>query len=91
MRKCEVIWDKHNWNCKYTAWGSWQSPSNPYLKNTWEFLEIFCKGNLKHEGERSNIDITADEFKKLVIAKWDIAPERKMKEYGHPAMFPEIS
>jgi DNA modification methylase len=87
--KGEVIWDKHNWNCKYTAWGSWQSPSNPYLKNTWEFLEIFCKGDLKHEGIRENIDITAEEFKKLVIAKWDIAPERKMKDYGHPAMFPE--
>jgi len=87
--KGEVIWDKHNWNCKYTAWGSWKSPSNPYLKNTWEFLEIFCKGDLKHEGDRKNIDITAEEFKKLVIAKWDIAPERNMKDYGHPAMFPE--
>lgn len=87
--KGEVVWDKHNWNCKYTAWGSWQSPSNPYLKSTWEFLEIFCKGGLKKPGLRQNIDITADEFKKLVIAKWDIAPERNMKHYGHPAMFPE--
>lgn len=26
--KSEIIWDKHNWNCKYTAWGSWKSPSN---------------------------------------------------------------
>jgi DNA modification methylase len=24
-----------------------------------------------------------------VLAKWNIAPERKMKEYRHPAMFPE--
>lgn len=87
--KGEIVWDKHNWNCKYTAWGSWKSPSNPYLKYTWEFLEIFSKGSLKKQGERENIDITADEFKKLVVAKWDIAPERKMKEYGHPAMFPE--
>lgn len=87
--KGEIVWDKHNWNCKYTAWGSWKSPSSPYLKYTWEFLEIFCKGDLKKQGERKNIDITADEFKKLVIAKWDIAPERKMKKYGHPAMFPE--
>lgn len=87
--KGEIVWDKHNWNCKYTAWGSWKSPSNPYLKYTWEFLEIFSKGDLKKQGERENIDITADEFKKLVVAKWDIAPERKMKEYGHPAMFPE--
>jgi DNA modification methylase len=87
--KSEIIWDKHNWNCKYTAWGSWKSPSNPYLKYTWEFLEVFCKGDLKKQGKKENIDITAEEFKKLVIGKWDIAPERNMKEYGHPAMFPE--
>lgn len=87
--KGEIVWDKHNWNCKYTAWGSWKSPSNPYLKYTWEFLEIFSKGDLKKQGDRENIDISAEEFKKLVLAKWDIAPERKMKEYGHPAMFPE--
>lgn len=85
----EIIWDKHNWNCKYTAWGSWKSPSNPYLKYTWEFLEIFCKGDLKKEGDKKNIDISDEEFKKYVIGKWDIAPERNMKEYGHPAMFPE--
>ena len=85
----EIIWDKHNWNCKYTAWGSWKSPSNPYLKYTWEFLEIFCKGDLKKEGDSKNIDISDEEFKKYVIGKWDIAPERNMKKYGHPAMFPE--
>ncbi len=87
--KGEILWEKHNYNCKYTAWGSWKSPSNPYLKYTWEFLEIFSKGTLKHYGEKENADITADEFKKWVYAKWDIAPEFKMKKYGHPAMFPE--
>jgi DNA modification methylase len=87
--KGEILWEKHNYNCKYTAWGSWKSPSNPYLKYTWEFLEIFCKGTMKKEGKRENIDITADEFKKWVVSKWDIAPERNMKKYGHPAMFPE--
>lgn len=87
--KGEIIWDKHNYNCKYTAWGSWKSPSNPYLKYTWEFLEIFCKGDLKHPGNSKLIDITADEFKEWVYAKWDIAPERNMKKYDHPAMFPE--
>jgi DNA modification methylase len=87
--KGEILWEKHNYNCKYTAWGSWKSPSNPYLKYTWEFLEIFCKGDLKHKGNSSNIDITGDEFKKWVYARWDIAPERNMKKYEHPAMFPE--
>jgi DNA modification methylase len=87
--KGEILWDKHNYNCKYTAWGSWKSPSNPYLKYTWEFLEIFCKGDLKHVGKRGAIDISANEFKEWVYAKWDIAPERNMKKYDHPAMFPE--
>jgi len=87
--KGEILWDKHNYNCKYTAWGSWKSPSNPYLKYTWEFLEIFCKGDIKHPGNWEMADITADEFKKWVYARWDIPPEYNMKKYGHPAMFPE--
>ncbi|MBN1575981.1 MAG: site-specific DNA-methyltransferase [Chitinispirillaceae bacterium] len=87
--KGEILWEKNNYNCKYTAWGSWKSPSNPYLKYTWEFIELFCKGTLKKDGLRENADITADEFKKWVVAKWSIAPERNMKEFGHPAMFPE--
>jgi DNA modification methylase len=87
--KGEIIWEKNNYNCKYTAWGSWKSPSSPYLKYTWEFLEIFAKGTLKKEGDSNKVDITADEFKKWVVAKWSIAPERNMKDYNHPAMFPE--
>lgn len=86
--KGEILWEKNNYNCKYTAWGSWKSPSSPYLKYTWEFIEIFSKGSLKKDGMKDNIDISAEEFKKWVVAKWSIAPERKMKELGHPAMFP---
>lgn len=87
--KGEVIWEKNNYNCKYCSWGSWQSPASPYLKYSWEFIEIFCKNSLKKIGEKSNIDITGDEFKKFVYGKWSIAPERRMKEFKHNAMFPE--
>lgn len=87
--KAEIIWEKHNWNCKYTAWGSWKSPSMPYLKYTWEFIEVFCKGDYKKFGRGEDIDISGEEFKEWVYARWDIAPESKMKEFGHPAMFPE--
>ncbi len=85
----EILWEKNNYNCKYTAWGSFKSPSSPYMKYTWEFLEVFSKGDLKKSGDRSQADITEAEFKEWVLAKWNIAPERKMKEFGHPAMFPE--
>ena len=87
--KGEIIWEKNNYNCKYTSWGSWKSPSSPYLKYTWEFIEVFCKGSLKKEGHKKNADISSDDFKKWVIGKWSIAPERNMKEFDHPAMFPE--
>jgi DNA modification methylase len=86
--KAEILWEKNHRNCAYTAWGSWKSPSGPYFKYTWEFLEVFCKGTLKHEGDSKKIDITGNEFKTWVDAKWSIAPERNMKDYGHPAMFP---
>lgn len=85
----EILWEKNNYNCAYTAWGSWKSPSKPYLKYTWEYVEYFYKSNPKHEGEKENIDITGDEFKKWTTAKWSIAPENRMSDFGHPAMFPE--
>ena len=87
--KGEILWEKNHYNCKYTAWGSWKSPSSPYLKYTWEYLEIFCKGSLKKSGDPKNADIDADSFKEWVYGKWTIAPEHKMKQFGHPAMFPE--
>ena len=86
--KGEILWEKNHYNCKYTSWGSWKSPASPYLKYTWEFLEIFCKGNLKKEGNKNNIDIQSEDFKQWTYAKWSIAPERDMKKYNHPAMFP---
>ena len=87
--KGEILWEKNNYNCKYTAWGSWKSPSSPYLKYTWEFIEVFCKASLKMPGRTADADMDADEFKSWVNAKWSIAPERNMAQYGHPAMFPE--
>jgi DNA modification methylase len=86
----EIIWEKNNYNAKFTSWGSWLSPSSPYFKYTWEFIEVFCKGDIKKMNRwNTEPDLTPEEFKTWTIGKWSIAPERKMKEYGHPAMFPE--
>jgi DNA modification methylase len=87
--KAEILWEKNNYNAKYTAWGSWKSPSMPYLKYTWEFIEVFDKETHKKAGARELIDITDTEFKEWVIGKWSFPPEIRMKDYGHPAMFPE--
>ena len=89
MWKGEMLWEKNHHNCRVSFFGSWKSPSSPYLKYTWEFLEVYCKGSIKKAGNSADADITADEFKTWVNAKWTILPETRMKEYGHPAMFPE--
>lgn len=85
----EILWEKNHYNCKYTSWGSWKSPSSPYMKYTWEFIEVFSKGDIKMQGDKNNADISGDDFKKWVYGKWSIAPERRMKNFEHPAMFPE--
>jgi len=87
--KTEIIWDKNNYNCNYTTWGSWKSPSNPYIKISWEYIEIFCKGSFKKEGKNENIDISSEEFRKWTYGKWEIRPEVNMKNFNHPAMSPE--
>ena len=87
--KAEFLWEKNNYNAKYTAWGSWKSPSMPYIKYTWEFIEVFDKETHRKAGRREDIDITADEFKEWVIGRWTFPPETRMKDHGHPAMFPE--
>lgn len=87
--KAEFLWEKNNYNAKYTAWGSWKSPSMPYIKYTWEFIEVFAKQTHKKSGRTEDIDITADEFKEWVKGKWSFPPEIRMKDFGHPAMFPE--
>jgi len=61
----------------------------PYLKYTWEFIEVFDKISHKKDGDKENMDITGDEFKEWVYAKWSIHPEINMNKYNHPAMFPE--
>lgn len=80
--KGEILWEKNNYNCNYCTWGSWKSPSSPYLKYSWEYIEIFCKNDLKKIGDSSNIDITGDEFKKFVYGKWDLFFRRKQNLQG---------
>jgi DNA modification methylase len=87
--KAEFLWEKNNYNAKFTAWGSWKSPSMPYIKYTWEFVEVFDKISHKKTGKRENIDINAEEFKEWVKGRWSFPPETRMKDYNHPAMFPE--
>jgi len=82
-----IIWDKGTIISKrQTAWGSWCSPSSPYIRDRIDLLFVLYKEQYKltHKGET---DLTRDEFLEWTVNVWKIPPERKMRKY-HPAPFP---
>jgi site-specific DNA-methyltransferase (adenine-specific) len=85
--RTEILWYKQSMTARRTAWGSWQSPSNPHIIPSWEYVYVFSKGSWKLEGDISKIDITGNEFKRFSDGFWHIPAESKRR--GHPAPFPE--
>lgn len=81
-----VIWNKNQIGAR-TAWGSWMSPSCPSYPTPFEYILIFSNGSrsLQHKGET---DLTKEEFITYANALWTFSPEHKMKDIGHPAVFP---
>jgi len=86
-----VIWVKtrepenpNNFCGNSTGWGSWLSPSSPYLRCFAEAVLIFHKKNkkLQHKGQA---DITKEEFLTFTKNIWYFPAETKRE---HPAPFP---
>ena len=93
MHRGEVIWDKSASAGSSCAWGSFQSASNPCLRDIHEYLLIFSKGDYKlprSKAERANgrIDtIGKDEFIQQTKSIWSFSTE-SAKRVNHPAPFP---
>ncbi|MEI7988010.1 MAG: site-specific DNA-methyltransferase [Chloroflexota bacterium] len=84
----EIIWHKGAGAGISMAWGSWQSASNPVLRDTHEYILIFSKGSFgrKKENGKENT-ITREQFMEWTKSVWNINPE-SAKKIGHPAPFP---
>jgi site-specific DNA-methyltransferase (adenine-specific) len=85
----EIIWNKAASASPSTAWGSWQSASNPTLRDVHEYILIFSKGDYKRDKKVDNENtITRDEFIEWTKSVWTMNAE-SAKKIGHPAPFPE--
>jgi len=84
----EIIWNKSAGAGVSTAWGSWQSASNPILRDTHEYILVFSKGDYKRERNDKENSITKDQFIEWTKSIWTMNPE-SAKKVGHPAPFPE--
>mgnify|MGYP003327374881 CR=1 FL=1 len=87
LMRGEIIWIKGAGVGSSTAWGSWQSSSNPVLRDSHEYILVFSKGKFSRSKSGKRSTITKDEFLKFTKSVWEFSPE-SAKRVGHPAPFP---
>lgn len=83
----EIIWLKDIPPNASTAWGSFNSPSNPALRDFHEYIIIAHKNEPKlNRKGRSNM--VGGNFIKYTLGEWHIRPINTKKKRGHPVPFP---
>lgn len=84
----EIIWNKGAGAGVSTAWGSWQSASNPILRDIHEYILVFSKGDYKRVSNGKQNTITKEQFMEWTKSIWTMNAE-SARRIGHPAPFPE--
>jgi DNA modification methylase len=96
LMRGEVVWLKARGASGSCAWGSFQSPANPVLRDLTERVVIASKGRFDRamtrrvrqaRGFPSDVSITKDEFIEATTDVWEI-PSESATRVGHPAPFP---
>ncbi|WP_298976672.1 site-specific DNA-methyltransferase [uncultured Thermosynechococcus sp.] len=80
-----IVWNEGNIS-RRTAWGSWMSPSAPYVIAPVELIVVLYKEEWRRKSNQ-NPDITREEFMEWTNGLWTFSGESK-KKIGHPAPFP---
>jgi site-specific DNA-methyltransferase (adenine-specific) len=83
----EIIWAKGAGAGISMAWGSWQSASNPVLRDTHEYILVFSKGTFERRREKKENTITKEQFMEWTKSVWTMNTE-SAKKVNHPAPFP---
>ena len=81
-----IVWNEGNIS-RRTAWGSWMSPSAPYVIAPVELIVVLYKGDWKRPPAGRKTDITRQEFMDWTNGLWTFSGESK-KKVNHPAPFP---
>ncbi|MCO5319114.1 MAG: site-specific DNA-methyltransferase [Microthrixaceae bacterium] len=96
LMRGEVIWCKGRAAGGSCAWGTFQRPSNPVLRDVTERILIAGKGRFDRalppaerarRGLPSTVTVSKEEFMEATTDLWEIAPESATR-VGHPAPFP---
>ncbi len=88
LMRGEIIWDKGSSAGISTAWGSWNSPTNPILRDTHEYILVFSKESFSRRKPASPATMVKEEFMTYTKSLWTFRSE-SARRVGHPAPFPE--
>ncbi|HLI02228.1 MAG TPA: DNA methyltransferase, partial [Acidimicrobiales bacterium] len=92
----EIIWRKAKGAAGNCAWGTYQRPGDPVLRDVTERVVVASKGRFDRAlppaaraaaGLPSEATMYRDDFLEATLDVWDIPPERATR-VGHPAPFP---
>lgn len=92
----EIIWAKQRGSSGSCAWGSFQRPGNPVLRDLTERIIVASKGRFDRAvpararaslGLPSVSSMTREEFMEDTLDVWEI-PAESATRVGHPAPFP---
>lgn len=96
LMRGEILWQKSHAAGGSCAWGTYQRPGNPVLRDVSERIVVASKGRFDRAltperraeaGLPSQGTITMDEFIDATTDVWDI-PTESATRIGHPAPFP---
>ncbi len=96
LMRGEILWQKSHAAGGSCAWGTYQRPGNPVLRDVSERVVVASKGRFDRaltperraaSGLPNEGTITMDEFIDATIDVWDI-PTESATRIGHPAPFP---
>jgi site-specific DNA-methyltransferase (adenine-specific) len=82
-----IVWNEQNIS-RRTAWGSWLSPSAPFVTAPVEMVAVFHKGPWRSAPNGRATDLARDEFLEWTLGVWTFPGENPQRA-GHPAPFPE--
>lgn len=96
-----IVWNEQNIS-RRTAWGSWLSPSAPFVTAPVEMVAVFYREAWRRERAGRTTDIERDEFLRWTLGTWESTdgdavnaepsvwqfPGENPRKVGHPAPFP---
>jgi site-specific DNA-methyltransferase (adenine-specific) len=82
-----IVWNEQTIS-RRTAWGSWLSPSAPFVTAPVEMILVLYKGHWRCGRGGRTTDLTREEFLAWTLGTWTF-PGENPRRVGHPAPFPE--